>query len=124
MTDLEKLKQTITVGNLVAAAGSTYFQRGEGYADDGLVRNLHFEEDQLCALVDGTSLYETFLFEMDGALEGECSCPLGQRDEFCKHLVATGLAWLALQEEGAGTSAGKMDRSDGDVLEGWLKKLK
>ena len=124
MTDLEKLKQTITVGNLVAVAGSTYFQRGEGYADDGLVRNLHFEEDQLCALVDGTSLYETVLFEMDGELEGECDCPLGRRDEFCKHLVATGLAWLALQEAGAGASTGEIDRSDGDVLEGWLKKLK
>lgn len=122
MSEREKLKKAITVANLAKAAGSVYFQRGEDYADSGLVRDLRLRDGHLTALVDGSRLYETSLYEEDGFLEGDCSCPLGDRDEFCKHLVATGLVWIS-QQKGVPTDAGE-GRSDTEILAAWLKKLK
>lgn len=122
MTKTERLKKSITASNLLAAAGSIYFQRGEGYAESDRVRDLRVRGGQLCALVDGSYLYETLLYEIDGELEGECSCPLGEQEEFCKHLVATGLAWIRQGKGGTGDDG--EGRSDTEILTAWLKKLK
>jgi len=44
--------------------------------------------------VSGTQDYELRL-ECDGAeMAGECSCPQGADGAFCKHCVATALAWI------------------------------
>ncbi|QBG46808.1 hypothetical protein EGM51_05135 [Verrucomicrobia bacterium S94] len=126
MSDLEKLKKLLTAGNLVAAAGNTYFERGEAYCSDGLVHHLRFEEDELCAVVEGSKPYRTSLYEIDGKLEGECDCPLGQRMKFCKHLVATGLAFVN-GDSTDGTKRmppKKTGRSDSEILQAWLKKQK
>jgi uncharacterized Zn finger protein len=45
------------------------------------------------AKVAGTADYRVRLWVEDG-LAHSCDCPLGLDGEFCKHCVATGLAWL------------------------------
>ena len=51
-------------------------------------------DNTLIATVVGTCRYKTSLTVKNGFLHGNCSCPLGDEGEFCKHLVATGLAFL------------------------------
>lgn len=42
----------------------------------------------------GTHNYRVTLWENNNTAEFACDCPVGLRDEFCKHCVATALAWL------------------------------
>jgi hypothetical protein len=46
------------------------------------------------ATVRGSDEYQVRLSNSRGLLEGDCSCPWGQKDNFCKHCVAVGLAAL------------------------------
>lgn len=49
--------------------------------------------------VNGTHVYHARITNDDGRLEGECSCPVGRDGDFCKHLVALGLAYLDRQKD-------------------------
>jgi uncharacterized Zn finger protein len=55
---------------------------------------LHRRRDGVTATVDGTSVYRVTLENTVKGLYGRCSCPYGQEGMFCKHCVATPLAWL------------------------------
>jgi uncharacterized Zn finger protein len=74
-------------------AGQTYFDRGEDYHRGGHVYDLVEHAGVVVAKVAGTADYRVRLWAEDG-LEYSCDCPLGLDGEFCKHCVATGLAWL------------------------------
>ena len=89
-----KIDEVVTVSNLRYAAGSRSYSRGEEYFEDGAVHHLHCDGEQLTADVHGTHVYHARITNKDGFLEGECSCPFGQDGNFCKHLVALGLAYL------------------------------
>jgi hypothetical protein len=60
----------------------------------GLVGSISECNGRLSARVNGTHTYRVALWMENGALLHECSCPLGKDGEFCKHCVATGLAWI------------------------------
>jgi uncharacterized Zn finger protein len=76
-------------------AGSRYYRRGEGYFEDGAIESLRVVDETITGKVRGTHLYRTELSVDEGEIVFACSCPLGMDGEFCKHLVATGLAWLS-----------------------------
>jgi uncharacterized Zn finger protein len=89
------LADLITESALEELAGDRYFERGLAYFRHGAVSRLRAGEKEISARVRGTRLYAVRL-RLDGReLDWDCTCPLGRDGEFCKHLVATGLAWLA-----------------------------
>ncbi len=93
MTD-KKTPEMLIPADLLDKAGSTYFARGENYFEHGNVQAVREREGIIRATVDGTQPYKTAISITEDGLLGKCSCPLGQDGEFCKHLVATGLAYI------------------------------
>lgn len=88
------LAELITTSSLKSLAGSKSYQRGEAYFAAGSVRRLRVEEDRVSATVEGTESYRVELWEEDGELAADCTCPHAGDGFFCKHCVAVGLAWL------------------------------
>ena len=64
-----------------------YFQRGK-------VRSLAQYGNEISATVQGQYKYTVQLRLQDGALDYRCTCPVGMDGAFCKHGVATALAWI------------------------------
>lgn len=90
----ESLKKALTLAALRALAGTTIYQRGESYQADGAVGDLHLIKDRLTGTVHGTDDYHVMLWQEDSDLHYECSCPMGEGGDCCKHVVALGLHWL------------------------------
>jgi uncharacterized Zn finger protein len=85
---------------LLETAGQVYFARGEDNFHSEAVSSLRERDGSISATVLGSHPYKTSLVLRDGMLNGRCTCPLGQDGQFCKHLVATGLAFIDQQETG------------------------
>ncbi|WP_113702654.1 SWIM zinc finger family protein [Nonomuraea lactucae] len=81
------------------------FERGKTYYAGGAVRGLAVDGASASATVDGTRAYRVQLRVTPRGLDGDCSCPYGQDGMFCKHCVATALAWLARGETSRAPSA-------------------
>lgn len=107
----------VTPDELRSIAGDTYFDRGKDYFSRGKVRSLVGRNNGVMATVRGTDDYHVRLTIEDGDLFGNCNCPLGEGGSFCKHCVATGLAWHAAIAEGRPPLAGEAD------VEGYLDTL-
>lgn len=80
--------------SFIETSRGNLFCRGEKYYRAGKVKKLILSDNILTATVNGTCRYKTSLTVKNGFLCGSCSCPLGEEGEFCKHLVAMGLAFL------------------------------
>ncbi len=89
------LADLITEPALEEVAGDRSFARGVEYFRSGAVERLVFRDGRISARVVGTDVYSVKLWPEGRRLEWDCTCPMGADGEFCKHLVATGLAWLA-----------------------------
>ncbi|MYH69175.1 MAG: hypothetical protein F4147_03390 [Gammaproteobacteria bacterium] len=103
----------ITEKRLRSMADSARFQRGQEYHQRGAVIGLRQYRGRVSATVAGSRDYKVRLWEEDGTLKFECSCPDGMDYAFCKHCVAVGLALLAeAGSEGTGSnkSTGKTSR--------------
>ncbi|MBK7927663.1 MAG: hypothetical protein IPJ98_09250 [Bryobacterales bacterium] len=87
-------------------AGERSYQRGEDYYQDGCVETLEKVADGIRAVVCGTRNYEVKLTSDEGVLDYSCECPHASEGAFCKHCVATALAWL----RGGAELAGPKDR--------------
>jgi superfamily II DNA or RNA helicase len=73
-------------------------QRGRNYYQTGAVGKVWSDADHLVkAEVRGGDAYAVTLFHTRGAWASRCTCPVGID---CKHVYATGLAWLATVESG------------------------
>ncbi|MDA8256885.1 MAG: SWIM zinc finger family protein [Betaproteobacteria bacterium] len=92
---------------LEALAGGTAFQRGEEYFAVGAVGRLRAQEDKVFAKVEGTETYQVELWNEDGELAGDCTCPRAGDGYFCKHCVAVGLAWLSEHDSAPAQSTGR-----------------
>ncbi|MGH3693113.1 MAG: SWIM zinc finger family protein [Pseudonocardiaceae bacterium] len=75
-------------------ADARSFARGRAYLDEGRVRKLAVDGTTVTAVVEGTSAYRVRLTVTRTGLDGACTCPYGSEGVFCKHCVATALAWL------------------------------
>ena len=83
------------------ARGSEYFKRGAVTLVDVL-------PSEVVAEVLGTDSYDVRIYVVDtGKLGYECNCPVGHEGVFCKHCVATALAWLG---------QGGVEAADGDLV--------
>jgi uncharacterized Zn finger protein len=105
------LAKSLTGPNLLRLAGDLYYQRGVDYFRRGLVKSLEIWENTIQAVVHGSEDYEVEIAAGPRGLDFSCSCPLGQDELFCKHLVATGLAWLAAQAAPPPAEAGGKTRA-------------
>ncbi len=76
-------------------AGAVYYARGKEYFDRGLVSSIEENDDEITACVEGTYKYQVRFWAEDGKPCYECSCPVGEDYDFCKHCVAAGLAVIA-----------------------------
>lgn len=111
------LEDLITADDLRIIAGDRYFERGEDYCSRGAVTRLRVDGERITARIEGTDTYTSKLWNDQGELGYDCSCPLGEDGEFCKHLVATGLAWL---ERRAGASSVE-GASEADTIRHFLQ---
>jgi tetratricopeptide (TPR) repeat protein len=89
------LSKLITRSTLDDLAGGAAFLRGEEYFSVGAVGRLRAIDDKITAKVEGSETYQVELWEDNGELAYDCTCPRAADGYFCKHCVAVGLAWLA-----------------------------
>ncbi len=78
-------------------AGESSYSRGAEYFNEGRVYDVHLENESVLASIKGSRVYRAELWEEeDGELGYSCTCPF-YRDTmtFCKHCVATGLAFMS-----------------------------
>ena len=104
----------ISYAVLESLAGTAAFRRGEEYFFAGAVSRLRVAGDKVTARVEGTESYRVELRDNEGDLEYDCTCPRAADGYFCKHCVATGLAWLAENSatRKSGAAFGKKKRHD------------
>lgn len=102
MAEDRTLRQLITRENVARLAGPQFFERGERYHAAGNVRSIMQHGNAIFATVEGSENYEVRFAAVSDELRHECSCPVGQDGEFCKHCVAAALAWI---ETGPGDHA-------------------
>jgi uncharacterized Zn finger protein len=112
----------VTAMSLRALAGEKSFERGKAYFASGAVASLVDSGETVKARVIGTDEYTVTLRANGRALDWDCSCPLGEEGTFCKHAVATGLAWIASGKHGA-TGPGYTGRGEFDAIRAHLAGL-
>ncbi|MET7451454.1 hypothetical protein ABZT03_06065 [Streptomyces sp. NPDC005574] len=106
--------------DLRTLAGPRSFERGRGYVD--AVTAMEVSDGWISATVHGTDAYEAELTLDDShGLAGRCDCPFGAEGNFCKHLVALGLAVLA-EPEAVPRQRGRA-RTRARELDAWLVAL-
>jgi hypothetical protein len=79
---------------LQSITNTAYFDRGQAYHDQKRVQWLDEDKGRILARVQGSRDYTVALWEVDNRIQYNCDCPIGQEGAFCKHCVATALAWL------------------------------
>ncbi len=103
MSDKSFFTSTLTESRLKEWAGDRYFARGAAYFEDGAVVRLRCDDRGIWARVLGTQPYVVRLWRNGRNPDWGCTCPLGVEGEFCKHLVATGLAFLSGEHADGGS---------------------
>ncbi|PPU75953.1 SWIM zinc finger family protein [Xanthomonas cucurbitae] len=105
----------------------SYYVRGLDYADQGRATLLTVDAQSVSATVSGSEDYAVELTWRNGTLHGQCDCPIGQQEEFCKHQVAVALTWARVAAEGPaparrkrGAVAAPEAASPEQVLRQWL----
>lgn len=106
------LDKLITRKTLEKMAGVTAFQRGEEYFSVGSVGQLRDTGKKVSARVEGSETYRVELWDDDGSLGYDCTCPRAAEGYFCKHCDAVGLAWLSEQKDSGGAVSGKKQHRD------------
>lgn len=96
MKKVETLKKLLSEAALMEYAGRTIFSRGQNYYESGAVYLLLEQDDKLLGKIEGTYEYTARFWIEDGVLDYDCTCPY---NDFCKHLVAVGLAYLHGESE-------------------------
>ena len=77
-------------------AGGRSHERGKEYYGSGAVSSLVQHGNRISAVVLGNRAYKANIRLAGSALNYDCTCPAGG---FCKHLVATAMAWNAGEAE-------------------------
>jgi uncharacterized Zn finger protein len=86
-----EFRRTFSQQAVASFAGRRFYERGVLYAENGRVRKLRAEASSVEATVRGSSSYRVRLWVDDEEPAYECSCPMGEKGAFCKHMVAVAL---------------------------------
>ena len=97
-TDLSRAISDAVIRRL---AGDRSYQRGLDYYLHGHVESIEERADCIRAVVRGNQDYTVELSSDEEMLDYSCDCPHGSEGAFCKHCVATALAWLNRSTEPA-----------------------
>lgn len=97
MTSKKFSQQAIVASALRHLAGERSYARGEAYFASGAVMDLIDTGAAIKAIISGSDDYHVTLCVKNKQFDYFCDCPVGEGGECCKHVVATGLAWLAQQ---------------------------
>jgi len=83
---------------LAMIVGAPTFSRGEQCFRAGRVLGVESGPGELCGVVkpqvSGRAPYEVRIWVRDDGLAYQCTCPVGETRQFCKHAVAIALAHL------------------------------
>ncbi|GMR07712.1 MAG: SWIM zinc finger family protein [Gammaproteobacteria bacterium] len=101
------LSEVLTTNRVRRWAGPRSYGRGEGYFHGGHVSKLKAVKGRITATVYGTYPYRVMLWDEGDTVGYDCDCPVGQGGDFCKHCVATALAWLEKRTPAGKTGKGK-----------------
>ena len=101
------LPEVLTTSRVRRWAGSRSYGRGEDYFHGGHVSDLKAVKGRVTATVHGTYPYRVMLWADGDSVGYDCDCPVGLRGDFCKHCVATALAWLEKRTPAGKTGKGK-----------------
>jgi uncharacterized Zn finger protein len=113
----------INLLQLKRLATNRSFARGEAYFKDGRVHSLATYEGASTAIVSGQDDYCVTLRSTEREIDYSCDCPIGLEGEFCKHLVAVGLASLDPNLESKGKPGRKRKRAASeDDLRAYLER--
>lgn len=74
-------------------ADAAVFARGQSYFDEQRVTVRKVSATEIAADVSGSDEYRTRLWFEGDELHSTCTCPHAEEGAFCKHMVATALAW-------------------------------
>ena len=116
------LEKLLTEKEARRLAAEAYFRRGLEYYKSGCVQEVLRSGDSIRAGVLGSSLYGVRLWVIRGQLRYSCDCPVGEEGEFCKHLVAVSLAWLANPAGGKTAGGGVTEEAIRRYLSGMEKE--
>lgn len=112
----------INLLQLKRLATSRSFARGEAYFKDGRVHGLAAHEGTCTAIVSGQDDYSVTLSSTQHEIDYSCDCPIGLEGEFCKHLVAVGLASLNPASDSKGKPSKRKGRASKDDLRAYLER--
>lgn len=120
MSTISPLARAFTRTRIEQLADERSFARGESYFEEGRVEGLVERNGTITATVAGNARYRVMLRAQGKQADFHCSCPVGADGAFCKHAVATALAWLAAAAPAArrGTDAPEVVKLDD--LRPWL----
>jgi uncharacterized Zn finger protein len=118
---------------LAMIVGGPTFKRGQDCFSEGRVLGVESAPGELCGIVepqeDGRAPYEIRIWVRDEGLAFQCTCPIGAKQQFCKHAVAVTLAHLqkerlAAEREIELLRDRLMEVSMKDLLDGLIKQAK
>lgn len=116
---------------LAMIVGGRTFSRGEECFDEGRVLGVQSAGGELAGLVKpaetGRSPYEVRIWVREDGLSFDCTCPIGNTRQICKHTVAVTLAHLDQERRRAEAEmtvlkAKLMDLSLNQLLDGLLSR--
>lgn len=90
----EHMAGCLSASSLLKKAGEDIYRRGRTYWKRGRVKSIVASNDGITAQVQGDEVYQVVIYANKNKLRGTCTCPAAKGGRFCKHAVATGLAWL------------------------------
>jgi uncharacterized Zn finger protein len=100
---LTALAHLLTRPDVTHLAGARAFSAGTKYAAAGAVRITARSNSEVTAQVQATRRYRVKLTADDGELLYECTCPVGEDGQFCKHCAAVAAEvadWGGLRRSG------------------------
>jgi hypothetical protein len=112
----------INLLDLKRLATARSFARGEAYFNDGRVHGLAAHAGTCTAIVRGQDDYSVTLRSTEHEIKYSCDCPIGLEGEFCKHLVAVGLASLNPAPESKGKPRNRKRTASKDDLRAYLER--
>ena len=108
MSRSTSLRKFLTAEVIAKLVDEKTLARGADYFERGAVTLVDVLPSEVVAEVLGTDSYDVRIFVGDKSrLDYECNCPVGHEGVFCKHCVATALAWFGQGEVVADDGTGR-----------------